>query len=204
MYINVSEESVEVKLPKIRTDEKAEVGRVIEKKRREGKGREGKRREEERRSGKRKSQKKEDAGARKSRKVAIRCIFQWSAAPEGRKIAGRCGTKRVSKSKFTTNHTTIGSLLEVGMSKKRTPLWRETNFEVKMGKPPQNRTTFRNWAAEQDVEKVHAVVARSPFPSQNVQSTTCPDHFWRFRCGFPWQAQGILHLAKSEQNVRVL
>ena len=81
MYINVSEESVEVKLPKIRTDEKAEVGRVIEKKRREEKGREGKgreekRREEERRSGKRKSQKKEDAGARKSRKVAIRCIFQ--------------------------------------------------------------------------------------------------------------------------------
>ena len=47
------------------------------------------------------------------------------------------------QSKFT-NHTTIGSLLEVGMSKKRTPLWRETNFEVKMGKPPQNRTTFRN------------------------------------------------------------
>ena len=79
MYINVSEESVEVKLPKIRTDEKAEVGRVIEKKRREGregKGREEKRREDQRRSGKRKSQKKEDAGARKSRKVAIRCIFQ--------------------------------------------------------------------------------------------------------------------------------
>ena len=26
-------------------------------------------------------------------------------------------------------------------------------------------------------EKLHAVVARSTFPSQNVQSTTCTDHF---------------------------
>jgi len=34
-----------------------------------------KRREEERRSEKRKSQKKEDAGARKGRKVAIHCVF---------------------------------------------------------------------------------------------------------------------------------
>ena len=36
---------------------------------------EEKRREEERRSEKRKSQRKEDAGARKGRKVAIHCVF---------------------------------------------------------------------------------------------------------------------------------
>ena len=29
-------------------------------------------------------------------------------------------------------------------------------------------------------------------------------HFWTFRCCLVWQAQGILHLAKSEQNVRVV
>ena len=47
------------------TNGKAEVwGRVRDK-----------RREEERRSEKRKSQKKEDAGARKGRKVAIHCVF---------------------------------------------------------------------------------------------------------------------------------
>ena len=28
-------------------------------------------------------------------------------------------------------------------------------------------------------EKLHAVVARSTFPSQNVQSTPCSDHFWK-------------------------
>ena len=39
---------------------------------------------------------------------------------------------------------------------------------------------------------------------KNVKNTTCSDRFWKFRCGFPWQAQGILHLAKSEQNVRAL
>ena len=53
-------------------------------------------------------------------------------------------------------------------------------------------------------KKVHAVVAQSTFRSENVQNTTCSRHFWRFRCRFAWQAQRIVHLVKSEQNVRVL
>ena len=31
-------------------------------------------------------------------------------------------------------------------------------------------------------EKLHAVVARSTFPSQNVQNTSASDHFWKLRC----------------------
>ena len=85
----------------------------------------------------------------------------------------------ISKSKCT-NHTMYGPLLEVKMSKKRTPLWREAHFQVKMYKTHHVRTTFGG----SDVEKVHAVVARSTFPSQNVQNTPCTDHFWRFRCRF--------------------
>ena len=50
------------------------------------------------------------------------------------------------------------------------------------------------------VEKVHAVVARSTFPSQNVKKATCSDHFWTFRCRFAWPAQSILHRVKREQN----
>ena len=96
--------------------------------------------------------------------------------------------------------TILAPLLEVEMLKKCAPLWREAHFQVKMYKAHQLRTTFGSW----DVEKVHAVVARSTFPSQNVQNTTCSRHFWRFRCRFAWQAQGIVHLFKSEQNVRVL
>jgi len=48
-----------------------------------------------------------------------------------------------------------------------TPLWREAHFQVKMYKTPQRRTTFGSY----DVEKVHAVLARSRFSSQNVQNT---------------------------------
>ena len=77
------------------------------------------------------------------------------------KSARRCGAKHISKSKCT-KHQGFGPLLEVEMSKKCTPLWREAHFQVKMYKRPQLRTTFGSC----DVEKVHAVVARSTFPSQ--------------------------------------
>ena len=80
-----------------------------------------------------------------------------------RKSARRCGAKQISKSKCT-KHTRSGPLLAVEMSKKCTPLWREAHFEVKMLKTPGVRTTFGG----SDVEKVHAVVARSTFPSQNL------------------------------------
>ena len=49
------------------------------------------------------------------------------------------------------------------MSKKRTPLWREAHFQVKMYKT-HVRATF----GVSDVEKVHVVLARSTFRSQNV------------------------------------
>ena len=116
-----------------------------------------------------------------------------------RKSARRCGAKHISKSKCT-KHTSSGPLLEVEMSKKCTPLWHEAHFEVKMLKTPGVRTTFGG----SDVEKVHAVVAQSTFRSQNVKNTRGSDHFWRFRCRFAWQAQGIVHLVKSEQLVKVL
>ena len=94
-----------------------------------------------------------------------------------RKSARRCGAKHISKSKCTKHHM-VGPLLEVAMSKKCTPLWREAHFQVKMYKTPHSRTTF----GSSDVEKVHAVVARSTFPSQNVQNTPCSDHFLTLRC----------------------
>ena len=96
-----------------------------------------------------------------------------------RKSARRCGAKHISKSKCT-KHTRFGPLLEVQMLKKCTPSWREAHFQVKMYKTNQVRTTFGSSA----VEKVHAVVARSTFPSQNVQNTRGSDHFWRCRYRF--------------------
>jgi len=160
------EGSLEVKLPTIWTDGKAEV-----------------------RSEKRKSEKKEDAGTRKGSKAAKHCVFpmicgsggsksrlakaagvepcgqmrdeklhavvarstfpsqnvQSTSCPDGfwklrcRKSARRCGAKHVSKSKCA-KHTRVGALLEVVTSKKCTPLWREA--QVKMSKAHQGRSTF--------------------------------------------------------------
>ena len=246
------------------------------------KSRAGKRQREE------KDQKKEDADARKGRKVAKHCVFPmiWGSggskstlakaagaeaagqmrdeklhavvarstfasqnvkAPDHfwklrcRKSARRCGAKHILKSKCT-KHTILGPLLEVAMSKKCTPLWREAHFEVKMYKTHHSRTTLGSCNVEKvhtvvakhiskskctkhhmfatllevamskkctplwreahfevkmyktphvraafggsDVEKVHAVVARSTFRSENVQNTRGSHHFWRFRCRF--------------------
>ena len=58
-----------------------------------------------------------------------------------RKSACRCGAKHISKSKCT-KHTVLGPLLEVAMSKKCTPLWREAHFQVKMYKTHHARTSF--------------------------------------------------------------
>ena len=80
------------------------------------------------------------------------------------------------------------------MSKKRTPLWREAHLQVKMYKTPQLRTTFGSC----DVEKVHAVVARSAFPSQNAQSTPLSDHFWKLSCGKSARRCGAKHISKSK------
>ena len=62
--------------------------------------------------------------------------------------------------------------------RKCTLLWREAHFQVNMLKTQHVRATFGSW----DVEKVHAVVARSTCRSQNVKNTTCSRHFWKLRC----------------------
>ena len=75
-----------------------------------------------------------------------------------------------------------------------TPLWREARFEVKMYKAHQRRTTFGSC----EVEKVHAVVARSTFPSQNVQNTSVSDHFWKLRCRKSACCCGAKHMSISK------
>ena len=107
-------------------------------------------------------------------------FFQWFGAPEGRKVGS---LKR-----------RVRSQLARWEMKKCTPLWREAHFQVKMYKTPQLRTTFGSC----HVEKVHAVVARSTFRSENVQNTTCSRHFWRFRCWKSGRRCGAKHISKSK------
>ena len=100
-------------------------------------------------SQKRKDQKKEDADARKGRKVAIHCVFPM--------ICGSGG----SKSRLTKA----------------------------AGAEP---------AGQMRDEKLHAVVARSTFPSENVQNTTWLDHFWKLRCQKSARHCGAKHISKSK------
>ena len=107
-------------------------------------------------------------------------FFQWFVTPEGRKVGL---LKRRVRSQLARREM-----------KNCTPLWREAHFQVKMYKTPGVRTTFGSW----DVEKVHAVVARSTFPSQNVQNTTGPDHFWKLWCRKSARRWGAKHISKSK------
>ena len=47
-------------------------------------------------------------------------------------------------------------------------------------------------------EKLHVAVARSRFPSQNVQSTTASDNFWKLRCRKSARRYGATHISKSK------
>ena len=100
-------------------------------------------------SQKRKDQKKEDADARKGRKVAKHCVFPM--------VCGSGGSKsRLAKA---------------------------------AGAEP---------AGQMRDEKLRAVVARSTFPSQNVQNTSAPDHFWKLRCRKSARRCGAKHISKSK------
>ena len=171
---------------------KAEMGRVREEKRRRKKIKKEKVSEESI------FQVREKVG--KSRNTLF---LQWFVAPEGPKVGSLKRRVRsqlvrwemkncMSKSKCT-KHLSFG---EVAMSKKCTPLWREAHFQVKMYKTHQLQTTFGSC----DVEKVHAVVARSTFPSQNVQNTPAPDHFWKLRCRKSARRCGTKHICKWKSS----
>ena len=88
----------------------------------------------------------------------------------------------VARSTFSSENAQktdiLRPLFEVQMLKNCTPLWREAHFQVKILNNWRSRTTF--WSS--DVEKLHAAVARSTFPSQNVQNTCVSPRFLKFRC----------------------
>ena len=45
-------------------------------------------------------------------------------------------------------------------------------------------------------EKLHAVMARSTFASENVQNTPTSDHFWKLRCQKSARRRGAKHICK--------
>ena len=81
------------------------------------------------------------------------------------KSARRCGAKHISKSKCT-KHLSSGPLLEVQMSKKCTPLWREAHFQVKMLKKTRGSDHF--WRFRCRFASLHYITLHST----TLRSTT--------------------------------
>ena len=144
------------------------------------------------------SQKREDAGARKGRKVAKHwhCVFfpmlcgsagSKSRLPKaaGMEPAGQIKDEKlhavVAPSTFESKkcQSTPASehFWKLRCRKKCAPLLREARLEVNVHKTHHVRTTLGNW----DVEKVHAVKAQSTFGSKKCQSTSGSDDFWKLR-----------------------
>ena len=168
VYISIIEGSIEVKLPTIWTDGKAEVGRVREEKKRSEKIREEKGSEERR-----------GRCTKKVGKCHSLCFSNdlWLQRVESR-LAKAAGVEPSGQMRDEKLHAVRS----------------QAHFEVKMHKTHQLRSTLRSC----EVEILHAVVARSTFPSQNVQSTPFSDHFWKFRCRKRARRCGEKHVSKSK------
>ena len=105
----------------------------------------------------------------------------------------------------------LGPLLEVKMMK--SARHRGAQMREKVGKPRntvfpmicgsgRSKSRLAKAAGAEPAgqlrdEKLHAVVARSTFPSQNVQNTPCSDHFWKLRCRKSARRCGAKHISKS-------
>ena len=172
------------------------------------KSRAGKRQREET-GQKRKDQKKEDADARKGRNVAIHCVFPMIcgsggsqsrlAKAAGAEASGQMSDEKVhavvARSTFPSQNvqnTTWSDHFWKLRCRKTARRCGAKHFQVKSVKNWRSRTTFGSW----DVEKVHAVVARSTFPSENVQNTPGSDHFWKLRCRKSARRCGAKHISK--------
>ena len=100
-----------------------------------------------------------------------------------RKSARRCGAKHISKSKCW-KHRGFGPLLEVQISKKCTPLWREAHFEVNMLKALGVRTIFGgsdvaslhyttlHYTTRHDTTLQYATLHYTPVHSTTLNDTT--------------------------------
>ena len=114
---------------------------------------------------------------------------RWSRRIEKRRAEERRSEKRksqkkedagVRKGRKVTKHCVFPMICGSGGSKSR--LAKAAGVEPAFG--------------GSDVEKVHAVVARSTFPNQNVQHTPGPDHFWQLRCRKSARRCGAKHMCR--------
>ena len=102
------------------------------------------------------------------------------------KCARRCGAKHISKSNVQ-NTPGLGALLEVEMSKKCRPLWREATFPSQNVQTHRGRSTFGSW----DVDEAHFQVKMHNGPP-------CSEHFWNLGCRKSARRCGANYISKPK------
>ena len=180
--LSIIEGSLEVKLPTIYGQMKSRAGQ----RQREEESRREKIREE-------KESEEEDADARKGRKVAKHCVFPmiWGSGGSKSRLAKAAGAEPAGQMRDEKLHAYVARSTCRSQNVQNTPLsdhfWKLRCRKIARRRGPKHISKSKCtkhtivgplW----DVEKVLAVVARSTFRSQNVQSTPLSDHFWKLRC----------------------
>ena len=116
-----------------------------------------------------------------------------------------CGQMRDEKLHAVVARSTFGSqnvqstpcsgpLLEVDMSKKCTPLWREAHLEVKMYKTYHARTHFWKLTCRKSARHCGA----KHISKSKVQKTDGFGHFWKLRRRKSAHGCGAKHISKSK------
>ena len=125
------------------------------------------------------SQKREDAGARKGRKVAIHCVFPIICGFGGPKsnLAKAAGAEPSGQMRDEKVHAVVARSTFPSQKCQNTP-FSDHFWKLRCRKS--------------------ARLARSTFPSQKCQNTPCSDHFWKWRCRKSARRCGAKHISKSK------
>ena len=131
------------------------------------------------------SQKREDAGARKGRKVTKHCVFPLFCGSGGSKsrLAQAAGAEPAGQMKDEKFNGVARSTF-TSQNVLSTSAWREARFEVKMYKAPQLRSTFGSC----DVEEVHAIARHCG-----------AKHMWKSKCTKHTMFGRLLEVERSKK-----
>jgi len=133
----------------------------------------------------------------KSRNTVIPMI--WGSGGSKSRIAKAAGAEPAGQMRDEKLHAVVARSTFANQNVQNTPFsdhfWKlrcRKSARHNVYKTPHVRATF----GRSNVEKVHTVVARSIFRSENVQNTPLKDHFWKLRCRKSARRCGTKHISK--------
>ena len=90
----------------------------------------------------------------------------------------------------------LGALLEVEMSKKCTPLWREAHLEVKSVAKHRHAWLSGPLLEVEMLKKCTQLLCEAHLEVKSVKTRQVSDDFWKLRCGKSARRCGAKHIWK--------